>query len=98
MLNKEHRIGIAYSRFEHAFGIVRGGWHDNFETWNMRVPGLQHLRVLRTSLRASTSRHPHNHGNLWLPTEHIMEFCCAVHQQIAGKQAKVDSHKLEKRS
>src|SRR6266566_7395970 len=98
MLYEKHRVGVTYCRFEHALGIVGSGGHDNFEARDMRVPGLQHLRVLCSSLRASTGWHSHNKRYLGLSAKHVMEFGRAVDNLIARKQAKIDGHEFKNRA
>ena len=85
MFDKEHGIRVAHCRFKHALDIIRGSRHDHFETGDMGIPGLEHLRVLSGSLGASSSWHTYDQGQLRLPAKHVAQLGGTVDDQIAGE-------------
>src|SRR6266699_5179652 len=97
MLNKKHGVWVAYCRFEHTLGIVRSGRHNNFEAGYMRIPGLQHLRVLGPALCSSTAGHSHNKRYFRLTAEHVTKFGSLIDDLIRSKQAEIDGHQYEDR-
>src|SRR5260370_19361934 len=94
MLDEQHGIRVVHCRLQHTLSVVRGGSHDYFEAGDMRIPGLQRLRVLRASLCSTPARHTYNEGYFWLSTEHVTKLGGLINDLITGKQAELDGHPL----
>src|SRR2546425_13339265 len=66
MFDEENRARIAYRRFAHPFDVVARRRHNHFQPWNMGIPRLKQLSVLRGSLRVSARgrTYDNRHGSL----------------------------------
>ena len=48
VLDDDNRILPEYAFEQQALGVERGRRHRDLDTWHVREPGMQALRVLRT--------------------------------------------------
>ncbi|MNR24392.1 hypothetical protein D3C85_1414680 [compost metagenome] len=55
------------------------------------------MGVLRSKLTSGACRHAHNQGNGELPTGHVPQGCCRIHQRIEGEQTEVHGHDFDNR-
>ena len=71
MLEDHHRVRVRQGRPEHAVGIFDGGGSYHLDARNVRIPGLQAVRVLGGQLTPGAGRHSDNERDRELPTGHM---------------------------
>lgn len=98
MLENHHRIGIRQRGAQHAVRVGHRRRRDHFDARDMRIPGLEAMRVLSGELTPSTRRHAHHERNRELTSRHMMQRRGGIDDLIEGQQAEVDRHNFDDRS